>query len=157
MSLKQIFKPTQCYLAVPYIPISQFSPVVKTNPIPYITPSLLSYFLHRNKIATPTAAKRPNPDLVVSAAAPAALAEVVGVLVANDDGFVPDDVTVDIVVEAVAMELVILPRELDAEPVELDAAVAFVVLSETEAVDEGADEETDDEAIVVESIANCPE
>ena len=69
----------------------------------------------------------------------------------------PEDVTVDSVVEAVVMELVALPFELDIEPVELDKAVAPVVVPETDAVDEGADEEPDEEATVLESIENCPE
>lgn len=69
----------------------------------------------------------------------------------DDAELVPEVVTVDIVVEAAVMELVRLPLELDVEP------VAFVLVPETEAVDEGADEAADDEAIVVESIANWPE
>jgi hypothetical protein len=153
MSLKQIFKPAQMLLVVPYLRISQFSPVVKANPYITLIPSP-----HKNRKATPTATRRPSPDLAASAAAPAAFAEAVGLLVVDDAELVPEVVTVDIVVEAAVIELVTLPLELDVEPVELDAAAAaFVLVPETEAADEGADEATDDEAIVVESIANWPE
>jgi hypothetical protein len=135
-------------LVVPYLRISQFSPVVKANPYITLFPSP-----HRNRKTTPTAARKPSPDLATSTAAPAAFAEAVGLLVVDDAELVPEVVTVDIVVEAAVMELVRLPLEPDVEPVELDAAVAFVLVPETEAVDEA----TDDEAIVVESIANWPE
>ena len=133
-------------LVVPYLWISQFSPVVKANPYITLFPSP-----HRNRKTTPTAARKPSPDLATSTAAPAAFAEAVGLLVVDDAELVPEVVTVDIVVEAAVMELVRLPLELDVEP------VAFVLVPETEAVDEGADEAADDEAIVVESIANWPE
>lgn len=74
----------------------------------------------------------------------------------NDAELVPEDVTVDSVVETVVIELVtlpvelvILPVELDIDPVLLEVTVALVVVPETEAADE--------EAVVVESIANWPE
>jgi hypothetical protein len=131
---------------------------VKTKSV-YILHS--SHLPHKNRTATPIAASKPNPDLAVSTAAPPAFAEVVGLPVVNGTEMVLEDVTVDSVVEAVVMglvtELVILPLELDMEPVEVDKAVALVAVPETEAVGEGADEEPDEEAIVVESIANCPE
>jgi len=76
--------------------------------------------------------------------------------VVNDAELVPEEVTVDIVVEAAVMELVMLPLEFDMEPVELDTTVPLVVVPETEAADEGA-EDADEEATVVESIANWPE
>jgi len=143
-------------LVVPYRWISQFSPVVKANPYITLFPSP-----HKNRKATPTAARKASPDLAASTAAPAAFAEAVGLLVVDDAELVPEVVTVDIVVEAAVTELVRLPNGLDVDPVELDAAFAFVLVPETEAVDEGADEgadeATDDEAIVVESIANWPE
>jgi hypothetical protein len=69
-----------------------------------------------------------------------------------------EDVTVDmvvaIVVEAVFIELVMLPFEVGIDPVDmesvaLDASVALVVIPDTEATEEGAD--------TVESIANWPE
>jgi hypothetical protein len=71
-----------------------------------------------------------------------------------DDAELVLDITVDRVVDAAVIELVMLPLEVgvdpvDVEPVEFDATVALVVIPDTEAAE--------DEADVVESIANWPE
>jgi hypothetical protein len=71
-----------------------------------------------------------------------------------DDAELVLDITVDRVVDAAVIELVMLPLEVgvdpvDVEPVEFDATVALVVIPDTGAAE--------DEADVVESIANWPE
>jgi len=78
----------------------------------------------------------------------------VALLEVDDAELVLKDVTVDMVVDAAVIELVMLPLEVgidpvDVEPMEFDAAVALVVIPDTEAAEEEAD--------VVESIANWSE
>jgi hypothetical protein len=78
----------------------------------------------------------------------------VALLEVDDAEPVLEDATVDMVVDAAVIELVMLPLEVgidpvDVEPVEFDATVALVVIPDTEAAEEEAD--------VVESIANWPE